>query len=178
MKMKFKAFPILVVSLLFMSVASSCFNNDNLADYSEWKARNEAFIANAETETSGGHLIYEKVSPVWDNNVYVLMKWHNDRSLTENSLTPMSNSTVDIKYLLTTIDGDTIDSSSSFRCQPNGLITGFWTALTNMHESDTVTAIIPYTAAYGAYGSGAVLPYSTLIFGIRLDSIVAFEKRP
>ena len=173
-KLFFKILPLTLVSLLF----SSCLGNNNEANnYSEWRAENDAFIANAEIETENGLLVYEKVSPSWDNTVFALMRWHNEREANSNGLVPLSNSTIDVKYTLTTIAGDTVDSSSSFRCKPNQMITGFWTAVTNMHETDTVTAIIPYSSGYGAYGSGAVPPYSTLIFGIRLDSIVAYEKR-
>ena len=161
-----------------MAVLSSCLNDDNnLADYSEWKALNDEYIAKAEIESDAHGLIYEKFVPVWDNNVYVLMRWHNDRAATDGDLTPISNSTIRVKYTLTNIEGDTLDSSASFNCQPNSMITGFWTAVTNMHVKDTVTAVMPYTAAYGAFGSGSVLPYSTLIFGIRLDSILSYEKK-
>lgn len=176
--MKLRLLPYSLISVIAFSCLSSCLgNNDNITDYSGWKAENEAYIENAEMETENGRLVYEKISPVWDNNVYILMHWVSDREETAGELTPLSNSTVRIKYTLTNIEGDTIDSSPSFNCKPNGMITGFWTALTNMHVSDTVNVIVPYNAGYGAYGSGSVLPFSTLLFGIRLDSIISYEKR-
>lgn len=118
-----------------------------------------------------GKLEYEQISPDWDKSFSILMKWHNESEDPSNKITPLSTSTCVVNYTLTNIAGDTLDSSNSFKCVPNNMITGFMTAVTNMKVNDTVTAVIPYTAGYGAYGSGGVLPYSTLIFGIRLDSI-------
>lgn len=176
--MKFKSFTNILSFSLLLLIFSSCLGkNDENENYSEWRTENEAFITKAETETENGALVYEKISPVWDNTVFTLMRWHNDREETANSITPLSNSTIAVKYTLTNISGDTLDYSADFKCKPNQMITGFWTAVTNMHVSDTVTAIIPSGSGYGAYGSGAVLPYSTLIFGIRLDSIISYEKK-
>ena len=67
---------------------------------------------------------------------------------------------------------------SIFRCKPNEMITGFWAATTNMEIGDSVTAVIPYTSGYGVTGSGAILPYSTLIFNIKLVDIAAYDKVP
>lgn len=173
-----KSIHYISISFIFsLLMLSSCLGgNDSSTDYSEWRNLNTTFIENAEKEMENGMLKYQKIVPPWDNTVFTLVCWHNDRSETLNKLTPLSNSTVDVKYTLTTIEGDTLDSSASFRCVPNTLVTGFWTAVTNMNEGDTITAIMPYNAGYGTTGSGSVKPYSTLIFGIRLDSIVAFEK--
>lgn len=172
-----KSIIFLFLSLLMLSV-SSCLKDNEATDFSEWRKENEAYLANAEIETINGSLRYEKIVPEWDKSVYSLIQWHNDRSQSQSNLSPISNSTVDIKYTLTNISGDTLDRSSYLRCRPNNMITGFWLTLTNMVPGDTVTAIIPYTAGYGASGSGSVKPYSTLIFGVRLDSIVAYESLP
>lgn len=166
---------------------SSCLNDEEQEDYLEWRQENLAYIDNAAAETSSdGKAKYEKIIPFWDQSSYVLMRWHNDRSKTANNLRPLDNSTCNVKYLLTDIEGDTIDSSYSltqygdsiFQCQPTGMVTGFWVALTNMNIGDSVTAIMPYTAGYGVYGSGSILPYSTLIFQIKLVDIPSFETIP
>ncbi|MCH5237580.1 MAG: FKBP-type peptidyl-prolyl cis-trans isomerase [Muribaculaceae bacterium] len=175
MKLRLLFYSIFV--FILFTTFSSCLGNDRSEDYSDWRIQNQEYLDKAEIEMENGELVYDKISPVWDNNVYVLMHWHNDRKETEGELLPLSNSTVKVKYTLTDIKGDTLDSSASFNCKPNGLITGFWTAVTNMRVNDTVTAVIPYSAGYGVYGSGSVLPYSTLIFGIRLDSIISYQKR-
>ena len=176
--MKYRIFAIPALFSLLLAL-NSCIKDGNETSYKEWRMENTTFIEDAATERVDGILKYEKVIPDWDKSVYTLMQWHNDRSLTlPNGLRPLSNSTIDVKYLLTNIKGDTLDSSSSFRCKPNNLITGFWVAVTNMQVGDSVTAIIPHEAGYGSMGSGKVLPYSTLIFNIKLDSIVAFDSQP
>lgn len=169
-------FLTLSISIVLGMVFTSCLGGDDVDDYSKWRQENIDYILNAETETLDGKLRFEKMIPEWDNSVYTLMEWHNDKSQNESRLRPLSNSTIDVKYVLKNISGDTLDSSSSFRCLPNKMITGFWIAVTNMHEGDSVTAVIPYNAGYGSYSHGSVLPYSTLIFDIKLDSIVAYEK--
>ncbi len=146
--------------------------------------QNLEYISNAEAETGAdGKKVYEKIVPAWDKASFTLMRWHNDRALTASNLTPLDNSTIKVKYLLTNIEGDTIDSSyrqtdSLYQCRPCDMITGFWIATTNMHVGDSVTAVIPYQAGYGITGSNAVLPFSTLIFQIKLNSIVALESQP
>ena len=170
----------IAAAIIAMVALNSCLDdNDTINDYSEWRLKNATFFEELGTETDeNGALVYEKLSPVWDKSFYILFHRHNEWEEGGNHLTPLSNSTVNVKYTLTNIEGDTLDSSASMNCTPNSMITGFWTALTNMREKDTVTAVIPYSAAYGVYGSGAILPYSTLIFGIRLDSIIAYEWKP
>lgn len=162
-----------------MAGLSSCFhdNDGDKKDYSEWREENTKFIESAAIETVNGKLKYEKIIPIWDKSVYALMHWYNERP-TKPGLSPISNSTVDVRYVLTDIKGDTLDSNSSFRCRPIDMVTGFQIALTNMETGDSVTAIMPYTAGYGEYSYGSVLPYSTLIFTIKLDSIVAYQSVP
>lgn len=171
---------------IFALSLSSCLGDDETNDYTEWRNKNAEYINQAEAATENGVKVYEKMIPAWDKSSFVLMKWHNDRSLTASRLSPLDNSTINVKYLLTNVEGDTIDSSyrltangdSIFQCRPCEMVTGFWIATTSMHVGDSVTAVMPYTCGYGVSGSGSVLPYSTLIFQIKLDSIVAFETLP
>ncbi|MCH5232414.1 MAG: FKBP-type peptidyl-prolyl cis-trans isomerase [Muribaculaceae bacterium] len=165
-----KFIPIILISVIL--ILPSCFGDSDVFDYTAWLNRNLEYINNLEKETEGGIPVYDKITPDWDSSIYVLVKWHNDRAETTNLVTPLSTSTILVKYTLTNVDGDTLDSSDSFQCVPNQLVTGFWAAVTNMHVNDTVTAVMPYYAGYGVSGSTAIPPYSTLIFGIRLDSIV------
>lgn len=170
---------LLSLATVFAITLTSCFNDDNpnYKDYSEWREQNLQYITDAERETADGKPVYEKLVPEWEKSVYTLIRWHNERSK-ERGLTPISNSTVDVKYTLTNISGDTIDSSSSFRCRPSNMVTGFWLALTNMEPGDSVTTIVPYNAGYGEHSYSSILPYSTLIFTIKLDSIVAYQSLP
>lgn len=166
-----RLFPILTAFSLL--VLPACLgDNDNINDYSQWRQKNLDYIDEVATQTQDGKLVFTPITPVWDNSFTVYMQWHNEGERNPSEVTPLSTSTCRVKYTLTNIDGDTLDSSASFTCVPRDMVTGFMAALTNMRVNDTVTAVIPYTAGYGAYGYNSVLPYSTLIFGIRLDSIV------
>lgn len=158
----------MVTALLALT---GCLGNDNnLNDYSEWRQLNQEYLDDVAKATVNGSLLFTPITPDWDNSFTIYMQWHNEER-NPSEVTPLSTSTCRVKYTLTNINGDTIDSSASFVCQPNNMVTGFMAALTNMRVNDTVTAVIPYQAGYGVYGSGAILPYSTLVFGIRLDSI-------
>lgn len=164
-----RIFPFLLAACLL--VLPACFkDHDNSSDFSEWRSLNQAYIDSISIVTENGSFAYTPITPVWDKSFTVYVRWHNE---TENPsfVTPLSTSTCHIKYTLTNISGDTLDSSASFKCVPNNLVTGFMAALTNMRVNDTVTAVIPYTAGYGTIGFSNILPYTTLIFGIRLDSI-------
>lgn len=152
-------------------ILPACLGDNETNDYSEWRLLNQAYYDSLAIATENGVLQYEELTPVWDKSFTVLMKWHNNKEENPNYITPLSTSTCYVKYTLTNIYGDTLDSSASYSCVPNNMVTGFMAALTNMRVNDTVTAVIPYTAGYGAYGYSSILPYSTLTFGIRLDSI-------
>lgn len=180
--MKLKKFGFLLLPLTLVILSSCLDGNDSNEDYTDWRNENAAFINAAEAEMLGSAKKYEKVIPKWDPATFVLMQWHKRGN--PNSLSPLDNSTLHVKYLLTNIKGDTLDSSYSnttygdsiFQCKPTEMITGFWVATTAMHEGDSVTAVIPYTSGYGISGSGSILPYSTLIFQIKLVSIVSYDK--
>lgn len=160
-----------MLMVLLLVVLPACFkDNDYNSDYSEWRQQNQLYIDSIETAIENGEFAYTKVTPVWDNSFSIWMRWHNEEQ-NNSFVTPLSTSTCHVKYTLTSVSGDTLDSSASFTCVPNQMVTGFMAAITNMRVNDTVTAVIPYTAGYGAYGYGSILPFSTLVFGIRLDSI-------
>lgn len=180
-----KKYILPALAALFLSSAlSSCLGNDeDTIDYNAWRQLNEKYLADAEAERNDdGTPVYERISPSWATGVYVLAKWHNDRSLTAGSLVPLDNSTVDVIYECKYADGTVLDSSykqtqygdSVYRCMPNANIVGFWTMLTRMHVGDSVTCIIPMNAAYGTV-STSVLPYSTLIYNMKLKRIHAYE---
>lgn len=165
-----KLFPITTAALLLVLPACLDNNTSDISDYYYWRNLNIQYIDSISTATENGELLYTPITPVWDESFTVYLRWYNEER-NPSFITPLSTSTCHVKYTLTSIAGDTLDSSSSFTCQPNDMITGFMAALTNMRVNDTVTAVIPYAAGYGVYGSGSIPPFSTLIFGIRLDSI-------
>lgn len=165
-----RLFPILTA--LSLVLLPACLkNNENYGDYTLWRQLNLNYIDSISIATVDGRLEYTPLQPGWDNSFTIFMKWHNSRMENQSLVTPFSTSTCHVKYVLRSIYGDTLDSSSDFTCVPNKMITGFMAAITNMCVNDSVTAVLPYTAGYGSYGSGKIPPYSTLIFDIKLDSI-------
>lgn len=168
----FRLFPFVLI--LMLVVLPSCFDNDDNSpgDYTAWRLENtQAFDDSLHLTDDYGNLVYTSYVPAWDQSFSILMRWYNNQNENTNKVYPLSNSVCHLKYTLTNIKGDTLDKSSSFRCIPNNMITGFMAAVMNMNVGDTVATIVPYNAGYGAYGSGSIYPYSTLVFYIRLDSI-------
>lgn len=172
---------ILPVALLLP--LTSCLGDDD-NEYEEWRTQNVEWMEAQESRTNpDGTPYYEKVTAPWDFQGYVLMKWHNDRELTKNNLSPMSNSTVDMKYHGRLITDEAFDSSylrtspmdSVYRTQLNLTINGWIIGVSQMHVGDSATIVIPYTQAYGTSGSGKIKPYSNLIFDVELVGIPGYE---
>lgn len=177
------------ISLMFATSLTSCLgNDDNSYDYTSWINQNESYFTRMQdTIGADGKKVFETITPVWVPGVSILAQWHNDRSLTASNLVPMDNSTVKVQYVVNYVNGVTLDSSSwshsgsswdlsdsTYICKPSDNIVGFWAMLTNMHVGDSVTCVIPMNAAYGA-SSTSVMPYSTLIYHMKLKAITAFE---
>ena len=162
---------------------TGCFDdNDSIANqYKEWRALNQKYIQEDSTKTNeDGSAYYTKVVPSWAPDTYVLMHWHNDRTQTENNLSPMDNSTVSITYELFDIEGNRISDSFSnidslYTSRPSSNIIGVWAGLTHMHIGDSVTMVMPADAGFGEYPNQGIKPYSTLIYNIKLKAIPAYE---
>ncbi len=171
-----------LISIISILSLTSCFE-DNVEDYSEWKAENEKFLDEKIASTVNGMSEFTRFIPSWEPNAFVLMKWHNDRHLTDSKLIPLDNSTVNVKYELELCNGEKIEDSYSstqygdsiYQTQPCENIVGFWAGLRQMHEGDSVTMIIPWQAGYGTSSVGSIKPYSNLIYHVKLKSIVAYE---
>ncbi|MDE7421816.1 MAG: FKBP-type peptidyl-prolyl cis-trans isomerase [Muribaculaceae bacterium] len=176
-----KYLSLAAAALIISPLVTSCLGNDDKSyDYTDWIYQNETYMTRMEDTVANGKKVYEKISPVWAPGVYILAQWHNDRSLTASKLVPMDNSTCEVVYEGYYVNGTLLDASynhssdSIYSCKPNQMIVGFWTMLTNMHVGDSVTCVIPTTAAYGA-SSTRVVPYSTLIYNLKLKAISAYE---
>ncbi len=172
---------IFVIPLLAL-LLTACLGDGPKDEYDDWRTQNDTYIQYVESELMPKEG-YTKIVPEWapGNSVYV--KWHNDRSLTEKNLSPLSNSTVDITYAMENINGTNLgDSYSShvwgdsiYRSQPNQNIAGMWIAMLNMHVGDSVTMIIPYLSGYGARAMGSIKPYSNLIYHVKMKAIPKYE---
>lgn len=174
----------ILVIFAFILLLPSCLKDDTVS-YNDWEKENTEYVESKANELDAqGQPVYTRLAPDWAPNAFTLVKWENDRALTAMNLRPLSNSVVNVKYDLSTIDGTRIgDSYSSttygdsiYQTRPNQNILGFWNCVTNMNVGDSVTCIIPYVSGYGSTASGSIKPYSTLIYHIKLVSIPSYER--
>ncbi len=187
-----KLLSAIVAAALACTVLPSCGTDDDdnsidLNDYKEWRARNDAWLAELQAKRNpDGTPYYTSVVPAWNPNVFVLMHFFNDRSLTAGNLVPLYTSTVDVRYVGHDCEGERFDSSTNvnqygklgvarFAC--NQVIQGWSIALENMHVGDTAEIIVPYNVAYGTSIQPKIKPYSTLRFNVRLEDIYKYEAR-
>lgn len=170
---------------MLMPCLTSCLSNDEPNSGNNWRdANDEWMLAKSIEKDAAGNLVYERVTCPWDVDGYVLMKWHNSRSENASKLSPISTSTIDVKYEVRTIDDVMVDNSHSrvtpapgvYRSVLNKNISGWLIGISQMHIGDTCTILIPYTQAYGSVPYNGLKGYSNLIFNVRLVDIPAFEK--
>lgn len=174
--------PVIAALALILPALSSCIKDDE-QDYSDWKKRNDDFVTACKTATDdNGDLEYVRYTPSWlGPQQFVLIKYHVRPEGYADMIPPMDNSTVDIKYRGMLMDSTVFDSSyerttngdSIYRCRPNSLIPGFWATLTHLVPGDSVTVVIPSQLGYGVSGTTGIPPFSTLIFDIKMKSIVS-----
>ncbi|MCM1369991.1 MAG: FKBP-type peptidyl-prolyl cis-trans isomerase [Candidatus Amulumruptor caecigallinarius] len=165
-----------LAAALMVVMLPSCLD-DSPETYDDWRQENETYLENINTQE------YTRVSPDWAPQNAVYIKWHNDRSSTADNLVAISNSTVDIIYEMEDIKGNKLGNSyyattgdSVYQSRPNANITGMWIAMTTMHVGDSATVIIPYSSAYGSTARGKILPFSNLIYHMKIKSIPAYER--
>lgn len=161
---------------LILISATACLRGES-DEYDDWRHENDTYLAEIDTH------VYTPLTPDWAPMNTVYIRWHNDRSLTADRLVPLSNSTVNIKYEMEDILGNKLGNSYSmtthgdsvYQSMPNENIIGMWATLTNIHEGDSVTVIMPYTSAYGANIMSNFRPYTTLIYHLKLMEIVHYQ---
>ena len=169
----------------------SCNDDDddvNLNAYKKWKEQNDQWLKEMQNRRNAdGTPYYQTVVPAWNPGAFVLMHYFNDRAETVGNLTPLYTSTVDVRYIGYNCQDEPFDSSTvdnSYgklgirRFTVNSLIQGWSIALLNMHVGDTAEVIIPYDIAYGTSYAGAIPPYSSLRFNLRLEDIYRYEANP
>lgn len=178
---KLRYIPAACMMLLSSVGLTSCFGDsdeETWNDYAAWRETNENWLA--EQQATG---LYTKVVPKWNKNLYVLMRWLNDTSLTSGNLSPMLTSEVTVKYKGMLYDGTPFDSTYAYTDSVASLvqtdvIAGWAIALEQMHVGDDVEILIPYQAAYGSSSIGDIDPYSALKFRVKLVDIPAYEIKP
>ena len=174
---------ILLLSLLLLSF-TACSEDDSATDeYANWQERNEAFINQYATAGSLRKIraYTQDDTTTGKSGDYIYVKVLETGTGTES---PLYTDTVRVAYrgriIPTTSypDGAVFDETyiNDFSWQTAGMadfvagemITGFSTALMNMHKGDRWQVIIPYQLGYGTTSTNAIIGYSTLIFDIAL----------
>lgn len=179
--------PVLAVFGFAVGMSSCHDDDDNVWDrYETWRNDNTAYFSEQQYKIVDGLNYYRTLSPLWNTSAQVLIRYLNDRTQTEGNLSPLLTSTVDVKYKGWLYTGEAFDSSynlktngdSIFRTTVNSVIDGWTIALQDMRVGDSAEIVIPYNLGYGAQSTGKILPYSTLIFNVKLVDIPYYEVRP
>lgn len=180
-----KKLPILFAVLLILSACGLDPEKDTWEYYKDWREEGQAWLAEQlQKKDDNGQAYYQKVTPEYDMNAYVLIHYFNDRNLTKDNLSPLSTSTCDVKYKLYLHDGSAIDSSylqtspadSIFRCKFTDVISGFRIALMAMNVGDSCDVIIPYQQGYQNTITSKIKPYSNLRYTLKLVDIYKYEN--
>lgn len=176
-----------LAALILMILAVACNDDEitnNYKKYAKWREANEAYFDEQKLLTDDqGDLYYSSLIPAWNSGGEILIRYLNDRSLTQENLSPLATSVVQVKYKGWLMDDTPFDSSytatdSIFTTKVTSVIEGWQTALQYMRVGDSVRVVIPAAQAYASAGSGAVLPFSVLTFDIKLKDIVYYEIKP
>ena len=173
-----KFFYTVIMAIVAITMLDSCLGKNVYDEYKDWRESNDEWY---QRQASSGQ--YTKVIASWDPSAQVLMRWHNDTMLTRGNLKPLVTSTVDVKYHLSLYDGTPMDSSyrvtspadSVYRALISSNVEGWMIALTHMHVGDSCTVIIPYHQGYGSSTKGDILPYSNLVFNLKLKDIYKYQ---
>ena len=174
-----KFFYTIILTVVALTMLESCLGNNVFDEYKDWRESNEKWF---DQQAASG--LYTKVTAPWDPSACTLIRWHNDTMLTQGNLKPLITSTIDVKYQLKLYNDSVVDSSydivspadSVFRTQLNQTVEGWMIALTRMHVGDSCTVIIPYQQGYGSSKmSNLLLPYSTLVFDVKLVDIYKYK---
>lgn len=175
----------------------SCSEDDSVIDeYANWQERNEAVTDQWAASGMKKIRVYtQDDTSTGKNSDYIYVEVLESGDGAES---PLYTDTVRIAYrgrLIPTtsyVNGYVFDETylGDFSWHTAGmatmaisgttsLVSGFATALMNMHVGDHWRVYIPYTLGYGASTSNAVRGYSNLIFDIALlDYWHLGEKRP
>ncbi len=173
-----KLFYTVIMAIVALTMLDSCLGHNVYDEYKDWRESNDEWYGRQ--AQSGNYTV--AVAP-WDPSAQVLMRWHNDTMLTRHNLKPLVSSTVDVKYRLSLYDGTRVDSSylntspadSIYRAMISTNVEGWMIALTRMHVGDSCTIIIPYHQGYGSSKKGDILPFSNLVFDMKLVDINKYK---
>ena len=153
----------LILFTFHLSLLASCSEeNDEEEEFANWQERNEGTTDRWATQTNGGWyrkiVTYSKDASATDlkNSDYIYVE----------ELAKGEGYVFDQTFL-NDFDWQTADMTDM---NVSGTVTGFATALMNMHPGDYWRVYIPYQLGYGTTSTDAIPGYSNLIFDIVMDS--------
>lgn len=190
----------ILLTLLCMILAS-CSEVGEENEYEDWQARNELFInaiADSASRGLGGwvarcpYTYNDSVQHKYGNSLnFIYMK---QIAVGEGTEYPHYTDSVRVHYQGRLIpqksysEGYIFDKSyqgnvlnertdvpALFSLRSGSTITGFSTAIQNMHVGDAYKVVIPHTLAYGTATTGGIPGYSALIFTIKLARIYRYR---
>ena len=184
---------ILLLSLLLLSY-TSCSEDDSATDeYANWQERNEAVTTQWAASGMKKIRVYtQNETPAGKSSDYIYVEELERGNGTES---PLFTDTVYVAYRgrfipttdhpdgyvfdQTFINDFTWQTANASKGQTAGFVTGFTTALMNMHVGDRWRVHIPYQLGYGAAGQKTIRGYTNLVFEIALyDYWSLGETRP
>jgi len=165
--------------IFIISFSISCDNYQKEYDkmIEKWKTDNDMYFTNMKDSTS--YKLYTLPAEYGGGTFYYKIISKGDTTATS----PLLTDDVTVNYKGMFIDGVTFDSTFSgtnpldnptakpAEFSVNRLITGWTVNLTQMKPGEVRSVVLPYNLAYGIYGVGSILPYSTLKFTIHLISV-------
>ena len=176
---------VVFISLIFhfSFFISSCSEDNSATDeFANWQERNEAMTDQWAASGMRKIRVYtQDDSSAGKNSDYIYVKV---LEAGEGTGSPIFSDTARVAYrgrLIPTenyADGFVFDESyvgdfswhsagvSTYYC--GGLVSGFTTALMNMHKGDRWLVHIPYQLGYNTSSQGSVTAYSNLIFDIAM----------
>lgn len=177
----------ILIGLSLLAFASCGEKSDAVEEFPDWRNKNEQFFEAAYL-SSDYDLKLRKYSlsdeTATKSTDYILVEKLSD-GMALDSNTPYLNDTVQIHYVGTLLPSTTYTTGYVFdksyqvpfnsetavprKFAVNGLVSGFTTALLNMHRGEHWRVTIPYQLGYGTTVNDAIPAYSTLIFEIILE---------
>jgi FKBP-type peptidyl-prolyl cis-trans isomerase FklB len=184
---------------LSMGFAACDETSSEVDPYDNWESRNQAYIdsiaavakANLGDEVGQWKMIhsYKFAEPLAGGSVndYVYCQIAEKG---EGTVAPLFTDSVDVHYrgkLIPLTTGTTVTFDQSFTgdldpliAVPSGfrlgsVITGWTTALQQMHAGDRWTVYIPSDLGYGTTGSTSIPSGSTLIFDMKVQKVIPLE---
>ena len=171
---------IFMLAAVFTSAAlcSSCSESsgDEVEEYADWKARNDAYFnrkifntwsVNETVATTTDHIVVKVLQegtgsgcPIFTDNVYVHYIGRLMPSVSYPQGYSFDKSTQTLELNLAS------DEPSLFTV--GQLTDGFSTALQHMHIGDYWRVYVPYTLGYKGASQAGIPAYSTLVFDIYL----------